>query len=160
VQRAPAPPEAKTLDRARAYHGLGYAYTELGQWDNADKMYRKALAIDSNDPHSLKELQYIQQRRNARCVTEGPADKDVPLGEDAALRVIAACRRSCGTAGADSHARCICQRNRERRNVTLERTPKRLASVVAPPAMLPICRLAHKIFHMTGFRSACPWAYR
>jgi hypothetical protein len=28
-------------------------------------MYRKALAIDSNDQHSLKELQYIQQRRNA-----------------------------------------------------------------------------------------------
>ena len=60
-----SPPEAKTLDCARAYHGLGYAYTELGQWDNADKMYRKALAIDSNDQHSLKELQYIQQQRNA-----------------------------------------------------------------------------------------------
>jgi tetratricopeptide (TPR) repeat protein len=60
-----SPPEAKILDRARAYHGLGYAYTELGQWDNADKMYRKALAIDSNDQHSLKELQYIQQQRNA-----------------------------------------------------------------------------------------------
>jgi tetratricopeptide (TPR) repeat protein len=60
-----SPPEAKTLDRTRAYRGLGYAYTELGQWDNADQMYRQALAIDSNDQHSLKELQYIQQQRNA-----------------------------------------------------------------------------------------------
>jgi tetratricopeptide (TPR) repeat protein len=60
-----SPPEAKTLDRARAYRGLGYAYTELGQWDNAVKMYREALAIDSNDQLSLKELQYIQHQRNA-----------------------------------------------------------------------------------------------
>jgi len=61
-----SPPEAKTLDYVRAYHGLGYAYTELGQWDDADKMYRKALAIDSNDRHSLNELQYIQQHRKVR----------------------------------------------------------------------------------------------
>jgi tetratricopeptide (TPR) repeat protein len=60
-----SPPEAKTLDRVRAYHGLGYAYTELGQWDDAEKMYRQALAIDSNDQHSLKELQYIQKQRIA-----------------------------------------------------------------------------------------------
>jgi Flp pilus assembly protein TadD len=59
-----SPPEAKTLDGVRAYHGLGYAYTELGQWDNADRMYRKALAIDSNDQLSIKELQYIQQQRD------------------------------------------------------------------------------------------------
>jgi tetratricopeptide (TPR) repeat protein len=62
-----SPPEAKTLDRVRAYHGLGYAYTELGQWDKADEMYRKALAIDSNDQRSLKELQYIQQQRAAHA---------------------------------------------------------------------------------------------
>jgi tetratricopeptide (TPR) repeat protein len=67
-----SPPEAKTLDCIRAYHGLGYAYTELGQWDNADKMYRKALAIDSNDQLSLKELQYIQQRRNAHAADAAP----------------------------------------------------------------------------------------
>jgi tetratricopeptide (TPR) repeat protein len=62
-----SPPEAKTLDRVRAYHGLGYAYTELGQWDKAEEMYRKALAIDSNDQRSLKELQYIQQQRAAHA---------------------------------------------------------------------------------------------
>ena len=62
-----SPPEAKTLDRVRAYHGLGYAYTELAQWDKAEEMYRKALAIDSNDQRSLKELQYIQQQRAAHA---------------------------------------------------------------------------------------------
>jgi tetratricopeptide (TPR) repeat protein len=68
-----SPPEAKTIDRVRTYHGLGYAYTELGQWDNADEMYRKALAIDSNDQLSLKELQYIQQRRNAHSAPMPPS---------------------------------------------------------------------------------------
>jgi tetratricopeptide (TPR) repeat protein len=67
-----SPPEAKTLDHVRAYHGLGYAYTELGQWDNAEEMYQKALAIDSNDQHSLKELQYIQQQRNAHSAPVTP----------------------------------------------------------------------------------------
>lgn len=62
-----SPPEAKTLDRVRAYHGLGYSYTELGQWDNAEEMYRKALSIDSCDHHSLEELRYIQQERVAHA---------------------------------------------------------------------------------------------
>jgi len=61
-----SPPEAKSLDRIHAYHGLGYAYTELRQWDKADEMYRKALEIDSNDHHALNELQYIQHQRTAQ----------------------------------------------------------------------------------------------
>jgi len=64
-----SPPEAKTLDLVRAYHGLGYAYTELGHWDDAEKAYRRALEINPNDQQSLKEIQYIQRRRTARGAT-------------------------------------------------------------------------------------------
>ncbi|HEY6926189.1 MAG TPA: tetratricopeptide repeat protein [Steroidobacteraceae bacterium] len=60
-----SPPEAKTLDRVHAYHGLGYAYTELHQWDEAEKAYRKSLDIDPKNTLSLKELSYIQQQRKA-----------------------------------------------------------------------------------------------
>jgi tetratricopeptide (TPR) repeat protein len=64
-----SPSEAKTLDQVRACHGLGYAYTELGQWDDAEKAYRKALEINPNDQQSLKEIQYIQRQRSARGAT-------------------------------------------------------------------------------------------
>lgn len=64
-----SPPEAKTLDRVHAYHGLGYAYTELQQWDDAEKAYRKSLDIDPKNTLSLKELIYIQQKRNAHTGT-------------------------------------------------------------------------------------------
>jgi tetratricopeptide (TPR) repeat protein len=61
-----SPPEVKDQDRARAWRGQGYAYTELQQWDDADKMYRQSLALDKNDQRSLQELQYIQKQRHAQ----------------------------------------------------------------------------------------------
>jgi Flp pilus assembly protein TadD len=61
-----SPPEVKDHDRARAWRGQGYAYTELQQWDTAEKMYRQSLALDKNDQRSLQELQYIQKQRSAQ----------------------------------------------------------------------------------------------
>lgn len=60
-----SPPEAKDLDRARAWRGQGYAYVELHQWDDAERMYRQSLALDKTDRHSQQEIQYIQRQRNA-----------------------------------------------------------------------------------------------
>jgi Flp pilus assembly protein TadD len=62
-----SPPEAKDHDRARAWRGQGYAYTELKQWDVAEKMYRQSLALDKNDQRSVQELQYIQKQRSAQA---------------------------------------------------------------------------------------------
>jgi tetratricopeptide (TPR) repeat protein len=61
-----SPPEAKDLDRARAWRGQGYAYVELRQWDDAERMYRQSMALDKSDQHSQQEIQYIQRQRNAQ----------------------------------------------------------------------------------------------
>jgi tetratricopeptide (TPR) repeat protein len=63
-----SPPETKDGDRARAWRGEGYAYVELRQWDDAERMYRQSLSLDKSDRHSLQEIQYIQKQRKA----EGP----------------------------------------------------------------------------------------
>jgi tetratricopeptide (TPR) repeat protein len=61
-----SPPEAKDLDRARAWRGQGYAYVELRQWDDAERMYRQSMALDKSDRHSQKEIEYIQKQRSAQ----------------------------------------------------------------------------------------------
>lgn len=61
-----SPPEAKNIDRARACRAQGYAYVELRQWDDAERMYRQSLALDKNDQHSQQEIKYIQQQRSGQ----------------------------------------------------------------------------------------------
>ena len=67
-----SPPEAKDMDRARAWRGQGYAYTERQQWDAAEKMYRQSLALDKTDQLSLREIQYIQKKRSAQGLDPPP----------------------------------------------------------------------------------------
>jgi hypothetical protein len=50
----------------RAWRGQGYAYTELQQWDAAEKIYHQSLALDKSDHRSLQELEYIQKQRSAQ----------------------------------------------------------------------------------------------
>lgn len=65
-----SPPEAKDLDRARAWRGQGYAYVELRRWDDAERMYRQSLALDKSDQHSQREIQYIEKQKSAERLDE------------------------------------------------------------------------------------------
>jgi tetratricopeptide (TPR) repeat protein len=57
------PAEAKNAELSRAWHGLGYVYVEQNKLDDAAKMYRQSLELDSNDKRAQNELQYIQNQR-------------------------------------------------------------------------------------------------
>ncbi|MDR0233227.1 MAG: tetratricopeptide repeat protein, partial [Zoogloeaceae bacterium] len=46
-----SPPDAANMGLSRAWRGLGYAYVELGQLDEAEKMYKQCLELDKNDPN-------------------------------------------------------------------------------------------------------------
>ncbi|MCL2590853.1 MAG: tetratricopeptide repeat protein [Betaproteobacteria bacterium] len=58
-----SPPESKNAELSRAWRGLGYAYVELGQLGEAEKMYRQCLELDKNDQRALNELRYVQNLR-------------------------------------------------------------------------------------------------
>lgn len=55
-----SPPDSKNIELSRAWRGLGYVYVELGQIDEAEKMYKQCLDLDKNDQRALNELRYIQ----------------------------------------------------------------------------------------------------
>lgn len=55
-----SPKELKNIEQLRALRGLGYVYVEQGKLDDAEKMYRQCLELDSKDSKALNELRYIQ----------------------------------------------------------------------------------------------------
>ncbi len=55
--------ETKTSDSTRALRGQGYCLVEQGKLDEAEAMYRKALAVDPSDSRSSAELEYIENLR-------------------------------------------------------------------------------------------------
>lgn len=54
------PQESKNIELSRALRGLGYVYVEQGKLDDAEKIYRQCVELDSNDSKALNELRYIQ----------------------------------------------------------------------------------------------------
>lgn len=50
-------------EKALAWHCQGYALSELGRLDEAEKRYRDSLALDPEDAVAKNELQYIAQQR-------------------------------------------------------------------------------------------------
>lgn len=58
-----SPHDLKNAELARAMRGLGYVYVEQGKLDEAERMYRQCLDLDSKDSKALNELQYIQGLR-------------------------------------------------------------------------------------------------
>ncbi|HEX4693705.1 tetratricopeptide repeat protein [Sphingomonas sp.] len=55
--------ESRKKETALAWHCQGYALTELGKLDEAEKLYRQCLELDPDDAHAKNELLYIAERR-------------------------------------------------------------------------------------------------
>lgn len=58
-----SPPDVKAAELSRAMRGQGFALIELGQLDEAEAIYRKAMKADPEDRASANEIQYIEQMR-------------------------------------------------------------------------------------------------
>ncbi len=65
-----ADPAIKPMQQGAALRCQGYALTELHRYDEAEKRYREALALNPNDALSQRELRYIaEQRAKAPAIT-------------------------------------------------------------------------------------------
>ncbi|WP_343528057.1 tetratricopeptide repeat protein [Sphingomonas sp.] len=69
-----AAPAIRPMQQGAALRCQGYALIELGRWDEAEKRYRQALALDPNDARAKDELRYIAGRRAGTQ----PADRTAP----------------------------------------------------------------------------------
>lgn len=58
-----SPPQEKNNDLSRAWRGFGFVYVEQSKFDEAEKMYRQCLELNSADSKALNELRYIQSQR-------------------------------------------------------------------------------------------------
>lgn len=58
-----SPDEVKASELSRAMRGQGYALVELDRLDEAEAVYRKAMAVDPEDRASAGEIKYIEQVR-------------------------------------------------------------------------------------------------
>lgn len=67
-----SPHDLKNTELSRALRGLGYAYVEQGKLDEAEKMYRQCLELDSKDSKALNELRYIQGLRAKLSTQSAP----------------------------------------------------------------------------------------
>jgi len=57
------PKSTKTTDLTLAWRGQGYCLVELGRFDEAEKLYKKCLALDPSDKKAKGELEYIKSKR-------------------------------------------------------------------------------------------------
>lgn len=64
-----ADPAIKPMQQGAALRCQGYALIEIHRYDEAEKRYRQALAIDANDQKAQNELRYIAQQRAKAKVT-------------------------------------------------------------------------------------------
>jgi len=61
-----SPLDVKAGELSRALRGQGYALVELGRLDEAEAIYRRAMAADRDDAASVRELENIRMLRNQR----------------------------------------------------------------------------------------------
>lgn len=66
-------PDQKDADQARAWRGMGYAYSELDRLDEAEQVYLKCLALSKNDAAATRELQYVRNLKAKRPAASAPA---------------------------------------------------------------------------------------
>ncbi len=62
-------------DDVEAYNRLGRAYTELGDYENAEKAYRQSLVIDSYNSIAQKNLQRLALLKKTKNVPKGDTRK-------------------------------------------------------------------------------------
>ena len=56
-------PADRDYERCVALRGQGYDLVEMGRLDDAERAYRKCLAITPGEPKSLNEIDYINEQR-------------------------------------------------------------------------------------------------
>jgi len=61
-----SPDDMKSFDKRRAWRGMAYVRIEQGQLDDAERLLRQALQLDSNDAGARQELDYIRSVRNKK----------------------------------------------------------------------------------------------
>ncbi|MEG3092889.1 tetratricopeptide repeat protein [Sphingomonas sp. PB1R3] len=66
-----ADPQIRPFQEGAALRCQGYALIELQRWDEAEKRYRQALAINPNDAKAQNELRYIAEQRDKVKGTAG-----------------------------------------------------------------------------------------
>jgi tetratricopeptide (TPR) repeat protein len=58
-----SPPDSKDFAQGRAWRGMGFSLIEMNRLDEAEALFKKALALDPNDAHAKNELAYIAEVR-------------------------------------------------------------------------------------------------
>ncbi|MGV3512753.1 MAG: tetratricopeptide repeat protein [Novosphingobium sp.] len=58
-----APEDRRAHYKARALRGMGFNRIEMGQLDEAEKLFNLSLAFDPESPAAMNELKYIRQVR-------------------------------------------------------------------------------------------------
>ncbi|RYE01240.1 MAG: tetratricopeptide repeat protein [Sphingomonadales bacterium] len=53
-------------DLGRGWRGMGFSLIEMGKLDEAEALFKKAIALDPNDEKSKNELKYIAEQRAKR----------------------------------------------------------------------------------------------
>jgi tetratricopeptide (TPR) repeat protein len=61
-----SPEERRIPELGRALRGKGFVLVELGRLDEAEMIYRKCLEINPADDAAMKELRYVQSRRQQK----------------------------------------------------------------------------------------------
>ena len=73
ADKNPKGPDAKVA--ARALRGMGFNKIELGQFDEAQKLFQQSLSFDPNNEVAINELKYIARKVATRvAVSPNTAD--------------------------------------------------------------------------------------
>jgi tetratricopeptide (TPR) repeat protein len=65
--RAFSPPALRKTEMAAALRGVGFVFIEQGRLDDAEKMFKECIRIDSGDAAAKKELDYIGKLRDKKA---------------------------------------------------------------------------------------------
>jgi len=63
-----SPDNLRNRELARAWRGMGYVYVEQNRLDEAEKMYKQCLELNSEDNNATAELNYIQGLKSKKDV--------------------------------------------------------------------------------------------
>jgi len=58
-----SPPQLRNDELAHAWRGQAYVYVELGNLDEAERLYRRCLDLDKDDKRAAVELEYVRKKR-------------------------------------------------------------------------------------------------
>lgn len=63
-----SPESRRKAELGRALRGQGFSYVELGQFDDAERVYKECLQLDPDDGQAIRELKLIASQRPRRGI--------------------------------------------------------------------------------------------